>query len=464
MAECVKNEEKVKGVRLTWLNVGIFLTQIIVIVLLYRGINTISAQYQELSDATDQYQTMTQTVWNLENSVEKLSELARQFAATKDETYVQMYFDEYTRFQDQKQTFSKEKQEVRNPMLVIMINDTMAHTSEFLQKNSHAIRLGLESKGDSPEDYPDEFFSYPLSEQEKELSSQEQLERTYQLLFGEEYFSQKEALHMEYVKINEMIGRFIMENEPEKQEMFHVLISRQKKMMAGMLCLMLFTTLLLTLFVVFPLYQLVDALKQEKVLNVMGVYEIRYLASVYNHMCVTHSKSNLELNIQAKYDSLTGILNRGSFDRICEIYKDSLQPLALLLIDVDIFKSINDTYGHEVGDQALKKVAGLLTNFFSKEDYVIRYGGDEFVIIMPQTGPAEKNVIGGKIDVINRLLKNPEEEGFPAYSLSVGIAFSQKGYTEEIFKKADRAVYFTKEHGRCGYTFYQEPMTKIDSF
>lgn len=75
---------------------------------------------------------------------------------------------------------------------------------------------------------------------------------------------------------------------------------------------------------------------------------------------------------------LTELLNRGSYERILNIYETGERPFALILIDVDTFKSVNDTYGHAMGDTILQKVATLLKRTFRSIDYVCRIGGDEF--------------------------------------------------------------------------------------
>ena len=84
----------------------------------------------------------------------------------------------------------------------------------------------------------------------------------------------------------------------------------------------------------------------------------------------------------AKRDALTGALNRAGYDEIMASLRGKREMLALLVVDVDHFKYVNDHYGHAVGDVALKKVAELLRVCFRAQDYVVRYGGDEFVVII----------------------------------------------------------------------------------
>ena len=128
--------------------------------------------------------------------------------------------------------------------------------------------------------------------------------------------------------------------------------------------------------------------------------------------------------------------------------------MALLLIDVYKFKQVNDGYGHETGDLVLKKVAGILRDSFRSNDYVARLGGDEFAVLMVEATPQQETRIRNKVNYINRVLKNPED-GLPEVSLSVGVAFSAKGFTEDLYRNTDSALYQVKEHGRCGCDFYR---------
>jgi diguanylate cyclase (GGDEF)-like protein len=139
--------------------------------------------------------------------------------------------------------------------------------------------------------------------------------------------------------------------------------------------------------------------------------------------------------------------------------EDVSEPLALLIIDVDEFKKVNDTYGHEVGDKALTKVGTLLAHFFKDEDFVIRYSGDEFVVVVINTTVDDAAVLQQKVRAINDILQTPEAH-VPKLSISAGIAFSQGGYRESLFNQADKALYHIKANGRCGSFVYQKDFSR----
>lgn len=204
-----------------------------------------------------------------------------------------------------------------------------------------------------------------------------------------------------------------------------------------------------------PIKIYVNCIKNNNFLEITGAYEFKYLAATYNNVYEMSLAQQNMLRQKAERDALTGLLNRQAFEQLKEQLHNVPKPIALLLIDVDIFKSINDTYGHDMGDQALIKVANLLASNFRRADYVIRIGGDEFAVIMEKIRADKEQIVSYKLDEINWALQHPQEENFPKLSISVGVAFSEQGYHDDLFRQADQALYKTKENGRCGHTFYR---------
>lgn len=161
------------------------------------------------------------------------------------------------------------------------------------------------------------------------------------------------------------------------------------------------------------------------------------------------------LRQRAEHDALTGLINRGAFEQMKQLFTTNPIRLALLIIDVDKFKSVNDTFGHEAGDLILIKVATALKGSFRTSDYPARIGGDEFAVIVVDVDENEKEIIKAKVDKINNKLMHPTD-GLPPVSLSVGGAFSKRGFIDELYACADRALYEVKENGRCGCRFYED--------
>jgi len=157
-----------------------------------------------------------------------------------------------------------------------------------------------------------------------------------------------------------------------------------------------------------------------------------------------------ELEILSITDSLTKIFNRLKIDRIFseEIRRSEryLHPLSTIMVDIDHFKQINDTYGHLVGDKILTEVAQLLKNNIRSNDFLGRWGGEEFLIICPSTQLQDAVMVAEKLRAMIYL-----EDFSPAEKItaSFGVAQWQKGDSQEsVVAKADYAMYLSKHQGR----------------
>jgi len=156
----------------------------------------------------------------------------------------------------------------------------------------------------------------------------------------------------------------------------------------------------------------------------------------------------------ATTDGLTGLTNHRTFQGRLDEHLQAAQrygrKVSLLLCDIDHFKSVNDTYGHPVGDQVLKGVARILAKEARTTDVVARYGGEEFAVVMPETDTAGALVIAERIRERIARLVTETDQGSLQVTMSLGVATfpddaSQKG---ELVEKADGCLYHAKRHGR----------------
>lgn len=152
-------------------------------------------------------------------------------------------------------------------------------------------------------------------------------------------------------------------------------------------------------------------------------------------------------------DPLTNTGNRIALDnalhRELQLCKRYDQNLSLMIIDIDFFKNINDTYGHRTGDLVLQQVAGSIQDVTRQTDMTFRYGGEEFVVVMSKTDSEGANIIAERVrDAIEQLTCEVDQQKIKV-SVSVGISqLKDKEHIDELFIRADHALYAAKDNGR----------------
>jgi diguanylate cyclase (GGDEF)-like protein len=175
-------------------------------------------------------------------------------------------------------------------------------------------------------------------------------------------------------------------------------------------------------------------------------------------------EAQLALERLVMLDGLTGIANRRCFDQTLhkelEHARRDRYPLALLLIDIDLFKRYNDTYGHPAGDECLKRVAGVLSSEVRAYDLAARYGGEEFAVILPN------QTLQGAANVAERIRAAVEQSAVSgstlpgaAISVSIGVTVGCSNdpiSPEQLLSQADAALYLAKERGRNRAVLHEE--------
>ena len=181
-----------------------------------------------------------------------------------------------------------------------------------------------------------------------------------------------------------------------------------------------------------------------------NMYALLYLKNVD-----AQKRKELEQETAATRDALTGVFNRAVFKYHVEMHmseNEELEDSTLLLLDIDNFKQINDTYGHAEGDHVIKQLSNALMKTFRRKDLLGRFGGDEFMVFLKNV--TNREVINRRIEEFcAEFKKNSEYQ----CTCSIGIATAKKenfSY-EEVLKKADDALYRSKKDGKNRYTYYE---------
>lgn len=192
--------------------------------------------------------------------------------------------------------------------------------------------------------------------------------------------------------------------------------------------------------------------------NAFDAQDLQFFSVIGYQMASTlrHFQRFSSVKSMAIYDTLTSLYNRRFFEERLGIETQKSfyggTPLSLVMVDIDHFKKVNDTFGHLEGDKVLCKIASLLKDSVRKKDTVARYGGEEFVLILPGAGLEESAMIAERI---RRLVENTPMQiiGQAQINLTVSLGISnfpihRPNSKEELVKMADQALYEAKEEGR----------------
>jgi|GEM_PF-6872518 len=200
------------------------------------------------------------------------------------------------------------------------------------------------------------------------------------------------------------------------------------------------------------------------VMHATGIEVVAGRFAVVSHVDITDRRlAEMDAARRADRDDLTGLLNRGAFrQRLTEALARTKQRgvrVAVLFVDLDGFKQINDRFGHRVGDVLLEEVGGRLGRSFRVEDAVARFGGDEFVLFVQEGGP--DGTFGRVAERLHECLAKPIAVGDETFGIEASIGVSlcpdHGNDVDALVFAADEAMYQAKRHGPGGTAFAGDP-------
>lgn len=193
--------------------------------------------------------------------------------------------------------------------------------------------------------------------------------------------------------------------------------------------------------------------------EVSGEGELGRVAAAFNTMAARLESDQNELLEASRRDALTGLYNRGELHRrmqeLLGLARDSGEPVSMLLLDVDFFKKVNDTYGHPAGDDVLVEVASRVAKAVRTEDTVARYGGEEFAVMLPTADPKSAAMVAERLrQAVSGTPIGCETEDGRKHQLTCTVSVGGATFPtnaqdiDGLMMQADAALYHSKETGR----------------
>ncbi len=449
-----KEKVAIKGIRIRTLNLIMISVSCILYILLVWVTVYAWQKYENMVVSTDEYIQCEEDAALVADGSNYLTEQVRLYTISMDTQYVKNYFVEVYDTKRRDTVLERlETYHVDEKTYDFLLN-ALDRSNKLMEQEIYSIKLISVSQKQDMKEFPD-VEKVSLKPEDKLLSEEEMIEKARELVFSYEYQESKEHILTNVSSFLDKIVDDTQKRQLDSSIELKNMLRKQQVLVSILFIENILVFILILRLIIKPLQIYVKNIKNETMLEITGSYEFKYLALTYNNIFELNAANETVLRHQAEHDPLTGIINRGAFDHLKQLLKAKLDPIALLIIDVDKFKLVNDGYGHETGDKVLQKVARLLEESFRSTDFPARIGGDEFAVIITDITQDLKSVIENKINLLNDTLLHPDD-GLPPVSLSVGAAFSDCGFADELYSQADEALYDVKKHGRCGLRFYQK--------
>lgn len=413
------------------------------------------AQFNVLQQATEAYISCENDAQQVQDRSDHLTEQVRLVTMTAKPEYIDNYFSMANSNEEFDEAFADLKSRFEGTDAYESLRTAMDESNELMNTEFYAMRLICEANDIDPSPWP-EIASCQISDDDSRTSHDSMIYKAQNLVSDSKYQEAKDSINSHTTDCIAKVTDATIGSQDRAASIFDGIYGTIEACIAIYIALTSIICALVRRAVVKPLLSFGDSIKANQLFPVQGAGELQVLAETYNRVFTENEATHMVVKHQAEHDPLTDLLNRGSFDKALKLHNDGKHDFALILADVDQFKSINDTFGHAVGDQVLKRVSSLLQVAFRSTDFVCRIGGDEFAVIMVDVTSDLRYTIQEKIDFVNTELSKPID-GMPQVSLSAGTAFADRPDPgDSIYKDADDALYHTKENGRSSCSFFGE--------
>lgn len=444
------NKPEKKGISLRTIHIWLIITMVLwsgtVLIASFRLTNT----FLRLAHAGEEHTELERAAHELLDASDYLTECVQRFSASGDMRFLERYFTEAFESNRREEALARMDVDEKTQAALERLQEAMAHSVNLMNQEYYAMRLVIDAKGYT--DYPEILDTITLSEEDRSLSPDDKIRRATELVLNDDYYDQKDNIRKEIKESLEEVDKLMNSMKEEELQILNRELTFVRIVIVIQVISILVMVRLTSILGIHPVLKAVDKIKADSPIPEVGANEFKYLAQAYNKMYSRYRSSLENLNYKASHDELTGAYNRAGYDLL--LAGIDLESTYMVLIDVDNFKTINDTYGHDTGDKVLIKLVQVLNSVFRDDDCICRIGGDEFVVFMVHSSGMHRRLIESKIDQINDELE-VTDEGLPPISISVGIV-NGKDVTDtaNLFEKADATMYNAKKSGKHTYSFY----------
>lgn len=411
--------------------------------------------YGRMENATELYIISEKSARKLQQGSDVLTEQVRLYVMTGDTEYLDAYFEEANVTRSRDTAVDELKEHFAGTQILAELENALGDSQMLMEREYYAMRLASSGFHLSVSALPEEVADMVLSEEDLTLDDEGRLNKARAMVSDNVYEGVKAKITDNVDRCIDDLLNLTRDQRSHYSDIFREMYLLQEIGMAVLIVFLIISSLIVRKLIVQPLVSYNASIEQDQTVPVVGAAELQSLAQTYNRVFEENQATQKIIRHEAEHDALSELLNRGAFNKMLDIYSKGTIPFALIILDIDVFKSINDSRGHTVGDAVIQYTAQKIQAVFRSTDYVFRIGGDEFSVLMQDVSDKMHSIVREKLDALKEAMQTPPA-GIPAVTLSAGVAFSDRlNPRGSIFQDADRALYAVKEHGKNGYQFYE---------
>lgn len=431
-----------------------------------RAVHVCVARQQEIEQSRRQCEAQSQ---QLVNASDYLTSEVLRFIVTGDRKSLNNYWNEVDNIRNRDRAIEELRKLKLTDEEMALVNLAKEESDRLVYGESRAMRLVAESIGMDLETLPNQVAAVELTDKEERMTAAEKQEAAVAYIFGDEYVAGKEVIWNSLDECRKML------RSRKDVELKTAMEETNRQLALAQLDNFLVLTLLVVALVSFYLLVLKPFLKYSASLSradgvspmhlaPAGSLEVQEFAKVFNRVYSQWRAQNERLKELNATDALTGTANRETLYQYLEALIEKRNgSLGVVMLDIDSFKSFNDTYGHQAGDEVLAKLGRLLAGIIREWDgLAARLGGEEFVLVVPDA-QAEKidRVAGAVMYGIQEM--NLRHELLPLTDTHVTASLGSILWTgeeertpKELIHYADLALYQAKKNGKNQHVMFSE--------
>lgn len=384
----------------------------------------------------------------LQKASDDLSICIYNYVDTQSEEYLWEYYSIINRRVREKELANAEQYAVDCSSL----QTALRLSNELAQRETHAFSL-IARADDAIDSTPAQVQNYVLPYSEFLQPKEEKIKLARQLIHDSAYNNYKQKIYDQIDTFEKEVLSKTENNLLEETHDISFYLRHLYWVAAGGNLLVILLAYILYKKVTVVLSRYINSVSKNETILPEGTVELKYLAGAFNDSLARQKTMQAELRRLADLDALTDIPNRRSLETfMMKKLAESNAAGVFIFLDIDEFKNINDTFGHDAGDAVLKFLAGKIQSSCSERDYFGRFGGDEFAVWLDDADRRDMAAVETLIAELCGDLPDPKIQ----ISVSAGATYCKAGEAyDDVLKRADMALYAKKRSGKRGVTFYE---------